>query len=81
LIKVHKTFTILLFFTLIFSSDITRAIKTTKENYGVNEGEIFDYTVVEKPERPGFTEGMEFPSGMGMDDIDNLTQLRLIRYL
>jgi hypothetical protein len=57
--------------------DLSRAYKTNKENYGIIEGESFEFTVVEKPERPGFTEGMEFPSGMSMDEIDNLTQLRL----
>ncbi|MHA1993063.1 MAG: hypothetical protein ACW97Z_00815 [Candidatus Hodarchaeales archaeon] len=46
-------------------------------SFGVSEGEIIEFSVEKKPERPDFTLGSSFPLGIDLQDIRALTQLTM----
>ncbi len=75
--KVQIKTKFILIFVLTFNISLIKTSNATLQSYGVEEGQDLEFGVVQRPERPDFTQGMELPGGMDMEDIANLTQVRI----
>jgi hypothetical protein len=78
--KGSKSIELVLIFILLINMSVVKANNASIESYGVEEGELLKFAVIERPERPEWTQGMELPGGTTVEDFTKLGQIQLDNY-
>ncbi len=73
--KLHRVIGSLIITTLLLVNPHFIINRAGSNSFGVNEGEMLKFTSLDKPKRPGFTEGSDFPLGISLSDIRALSKL------